>query len=183
MTIPSERLVEEHKLIKRMLSVVSKAADKLESGNEVDPEIFLQAVDFIRNFADRFHHAKEEDILFKLMGDRGFPVDGGPVGVMLIEHDQGRNFTKGIEDGVKRWQAGEDSAKPDVINNARNYAQLLTNHIHKEDHILYPMGDKAFTDADHQFLAKEYDRVEKESSNIGVFQKYVVMVEQLETQF
>jgi len=166
-----------------MLSIVSKAADKLESGNEIDPEIFLHAVDFIRNFADRFHHAKEEDILFKLMGERGFPVDGGPVSVMLIEHDQGRNFTKGIEDGVKRWQSGEDSAKTDVINSARNYTQLLTNHIHKEDNILYPMGDRAFTEEDHKFLAIEYDRVEQEIANTGVFLKYKAIVEQLEKQF
>jgi hemerythrin-like domain-containing protein len=65
MSYPSDRLVAEHRLIIRMLAVIDKAAALSESGKAVEPQIFLKAVDFIRNFADRFHHAKEEDIFFK----------------------------------------------------------------------------------------------------------------------
>ena len=60
MSYPSQRLVAEHDLIKRMLAVVHKAAAQLESGKNIEPKVFLQAVDFIRNFADGFHHAKKK---------------------------------------------------------------------------------------------------------------------------
>ncbi len=183
MTYPSDRLVAEHDLIKRMLVIVNNAAAQLESGKNVEPEVFLQAVDFIRNFADRFHHAKEEEILFKVMQERGIPVEGGPIGMMLTEHDQGRNFTKGIEEAAKRVQEGDESAKKDIIGNARNFSQLLSNHIHKEDNILYPMGNNVFTSDDQKFLEQEFDRVEQETTGKGIYQKYLNMVEELENQF
>lgn len=183
MTYPSDRLVAEHDLIKRMLVIVNNAAAQLESGKNVEPEVFLQAVDFIRNFADRFHHAKEEEILFKVMQERGIPVEGGPIGMMLTEHDQGRNFTKGIEEAANRVLGGDESAKKDIIGNARNFSQLLSNHIHKEDNILYPMGNNVFSPEDQQYLEQEFDRVEKETTGKGIYQKYLNMVEELEKQF
>jgi len=182
MTYPSDRLVAEHDLIKRMLTIVNNAAAQLESGKNVEPEVFLQAVDFIRNFADGFHHAKEEDILFKVMQERGIPVEGGPIGVMLSEHDHGRNFTKGIEEAANRVLGGDESAKQEIIGNARNYSQLLANHIHKEDNILYPMGNNVFSTEDQQFLEQEFDRVERETTGEGIYQKYLNMVEELEKQ-
>jgi len=183
MTYPSDRLVTEHDLIKRMLVVLNKAAEQMESGKDIEVKVFLQSVEFIRNFADGFHHAKEEDILFKVMQDRGIPVEGGPIGVMLAEHDHGRNFTKGIEEAANRFLAGDQSAKQDIIDNAKNYSQLLVNHIHKEDTILYPMGNRIFSSEDQEYIEKQFDRVEMETTGEDIYQKYLNIVEELEKQF
>ncbi len=62
-------MVEEHKLIKRMLAVTRKFSIKVLNNEEVDYNDFNKVIDFVRNFADKHHHSKEEVILFKKMGE------------------------------------------------------------------------------------------------------------------
>jgi hemerythrin-like domain-containing protein len=180
MSYASDLLVEEHEIIERMIAVLNKAADKLERGEKVDPQFFLEAADFIRNFADRCHHAKEEDILFKLMAERGFPIQGGPVGVMLTEHEYARKYNEAMEKATREFLEGKIQAKNIVIENARNYARLLTEHIHKENNILYPMGNRIFSSEDQNLLKEKFEEVEKKEIGEGVHQKYLKLVEKLE---
>jgi len=179
---PTEQLVAEHDIIERMLKVLNEAADRLEKGEPVAAELFVQAADFIQNFADRCHHAKEEDILFKLMGERGVPTQGGPIAVMLLEHDQGREFRRGLADAAERLKSGDASAAHAVIENARNYSALLSQHIQKENNILYPMANQILSEEDQQNLQREFERVENDVVGKGVHEKYHHLVEELEKQ-
>ncbi|MCK5562617.1 hemerythrin domain-containing protein [Candidatus Bathyarchaeota archaeon] len=131
-----EILKEEHRVIKRMLTILNVACEKLEKDEEVSTEIFRKAIDFIRVFADQCHHGKEEETLFPLVEQRGIPREGGPTGVMRMEHEQGRNFVKALADAVERYDQGDRNAKAAIIENARGYTQLLAQHIPKEDDIL-----------------------------------------------
>ena len=173
-------LVAEHKIILRMIKVMSTSVEKIEKGGDINADVFLQAADFIQNFADSFHHAKEEDILFKLMGDKGIPVQAGPIGVMLSEHDHGRAFTRNMRSAAEKYKNGDSSAKLEMISNARNFAELLTQHIYKEDNILYPMANNAFSAEDQSFLLNEFEQVLQEKFSEGHQQKYLDMVEKLE---
>jgi hemerythrin-like domain-containing protein len=163
-----------------MLVVLSKAAENMEKGKVIPVEVFEQALDFIRNFADRCHHGKEEDILFKLMAERGILNEGGPIGQMFAEHDQGRQLTRGMAEAIKHWKQGDESARKNLVINAQNYVQLLTQHIYKENNILYPMGDRIFSQEDQKHLQKEFERVEKDVIGPGVHEEYHLLVEQLE---
>ena len=136
----TETLKEEHRLIERLLRVLAQAASKVERGEEVSPTDFARALDFIRNFADRCHHGKEEDCLFPALEAHGLPRHAGPVGVMLAEHEEGRGYVRGLAQALEQWQKGDKSASRAVAKNARGYAALLANHIPKEDNILYPIG-------------------------------------------
>ena len=82
--------MNEHRVIERVIAVLRQATDALEAGKPVPPQVFNNAIDFIRNFADTCHHAKEEGVLFASMEARGFPRQGGPIQVMLLEHEEGR---------------------------------------------------------------------------------------------
>jgi len=179
---PTELLVAEHDIIERMLNVLNEAADRLQRGDAVAAELFVKAADFIQNFADRCHHAKEEDILFKLMGERGIPTQGGPIAVMLIEHNQGRGYRKGLADAAERLKNGDASAEQAVIENARNYSALLSQHIQKENNILYPMANQILSEQDQQNLQREFERVENDVIGKGVHEKYHHLVEELEKQ-
>jgi hemerythrin-like domain-containing protein len=183
MSKPIDILVEEHDVILRMLQVLEKAVSRLERGENVPAEVFLKAADFIKTFADHCHHAKEEDILFKVMERRGIPVEGGPIGVMLYEHDEGRKYRKGLEEGARALERGEEEARHQIAENARGYIALLSQHIHKENNILYPMGERVFSPEDIGELEREFDRVEKEISGKELHEKYRKMVEELEKQF
>ena len=68
-----------------------------QQGDYRNWQFYLDGVDFIRNYADRFHHAKEEDVLFEALVDNGMPQENSPVAAMLMEHDQGRSFVRAME--------------------------------------------------------------------------------------
>ncbi|HEX9290526.1 MAG TPA: hemerythrin domain-containing protein, partial [Anaeromyxobacteraceae bacterium] len=97
-------------------------------------------VTFIREFADTCHHGKEELILFAAMVEHGFPRDGGPIAVMLHEHEQGRGLVRILRDRVAQQQAWSDADRQELAEVASGFATLLRAHIHKEDAILYPMA-------------------------------------------
>jgi hemerythrin-like domain-containing protein len=173
-------LSEEHQVILRVISALESATSHLEAGQPVNPDFFLDATDFIKGFADGCHHRKEEGVLFKAIVDNGMPAQGGPVGVMLYEHEQGRTFTRGMREAAQKLQAGDSSAKAGLIKNARGYASLLRMHIHKEDNILFPMANKVIPVEQHDAVFTGFEQVEHEETGEGVHEKYLALAEKLE---
>lgn len=182
MTYATDMLVHEHELIQRMIAILQKAADAVEKDNQLSLLPFEQAVDFIKAFADKCHHSKEENILFKLMEQKGMPVNGGPIGAMLHEHQLARNCTAALSAALEKARAGDHAAIAAIIENARYYADLLGNHIAKENNILYPMGNQIFSEIDQNYLHTEFGKVNKEIGE-DVHQRFHRMVEQLESAF
>jgi hemerythrin-like domain-containing protein len=180
--LATESLKEEHQVILRMIKVLVVASDKLEKGEDVSPEVFKKAVDFIRTFADRCHHGKEQDTLFPALGERGIPKHGGPIVVMLMEHEQGRQFVRGLAEAVARYEKGDKTAKSAIIENARGYAELLDQHIYKEDNILYPMGDKVLSESDNRELLERFEKIEREVIGEGKHEYYLHMIGELEKE-
>jgi len=154
-----DRLKEEHQAILLMLQVLEAACKKLETGEDVSKDDLYKMVDFIKIFADKSHHHKEEDLLFPAMVEAGIPKDGGPIGVMLAEHTMGRNFVKGMSQALEEFSTGSAEASSQIVSNARGYIELLTNHIYKEDNILYPMAEMHITAEKHNELLKEFEQV------------------------
>ncbi len=177
---PTEILKEEHKVIRRMLDILTKLTERLEKGDEFNVEHGEKAVDFIRTFADKCHHGKEEDLLFVAMEKAGIPREGGPIGVMLMEHDRGRNYVKGMDEAIKSYKNNDKEAVKKFIENARGYVSLLDEHIYKEDNILYMMADMHLGTQEQEELLREFERVEKEKIGEGVHEKYHKLVEELE---
>lgn len=171
-------LTEEHKLILRMIELVEKNTGLLENGRFDDWSFYLDAVDFIRNFADRFHHAKEEDVLFKALVDNGMPEKNSPVAAMLMAHDQGRAYVRGLEAAAKRVLAGEVGQIPAIVENARGYAALLRDHIEKEDTILYPLSERVLPEGVRPEMVEAYRQAGAAAP--GIEKHYRLMVEYYE---
>jgi len=125
----TEILSSEHRVIERVIAVLESATNRLEAGQPVRAGFFLDAADFIKGFADGCHHAKEEGVLFKAMTASGLPQQGGPVGVMIMEHEQGRTFTRGMRAAAERLQNGDPAAAGEILSNARGYAALLRQYL------------------------------------------------------
>lgn len=178
---PTEILMEEHKAILRMLDLLQKISANLGNGNSVSVETLEKTVDFIRTFADRCHHAKEEHVLFKFMETKGMPVQGGPISVMLMEHDEGRGYVSKMAEAVSEFKSGKDAGKK-YAENAVNFANLLSQHIHKEDNILYPMSEQMMEQGDEEKLLKEFEISEKQRAGEGVHEKYLKILEELEKE-
>ena len=176
----TEVLMAEHRGIERMLAAMERNLGKLESGDTSPVPMFADGVDFLRNFADKCHHHKEEKLLFPALAARGIPVEGGPVGVMLHEHDLGRGYIKAMSDALPGAEKGNRAALRDLASAARAYIQLLRDHIHKEDNILFQMANRALSEDEQQKMAGEFDQVEEEVIGPGVHERYHKMLDELE---
>jgi hemerythrin-like domain-containing protein len=178
----TEILSSEHRVIERVITALESAANRLKAGQTVRPGFFVEATDFIKGFADGCHHRKEEGVLFSSMTRHGMPADGGPVGVMLAEHEQGRQFTRGLRAAALQLEAGDASARAAVVQNALGYAMLLRQHITKEDQILFPMADRVIPEDEHDGVLEGFEHVEHEETGAGVHEKYLALAEKLEQE-
>jgi hemerythrin-like domain-containing protein len=176
---PTRELSHEHEAIKVMLRIMGGACDRIEAANAVDPDHLDRMVEFVQIFADKCHHAKEEDRLFPAMAEAGIPVQGGPIGVMLLEHAKGREYVRAVKAAIPGYRAKDKAAARQVIANARGYAALLGPHIDKEDRILYPMADQVLTEAKQKELEKEFARIEEEIVGRGVHERFHALLEEL----
>jgi hemerythrin-like domain-containing protein len=176
---PTEELKTEHRMIERMLNVLLAEAAKLEAGEAVPPDHLRESLDFIQTFADRCHHGKEENLLFKAMEEAGFPRETGPLAVMLAEHDEGRAFVRAMGAAAEAYAAGDGEAGPAFAANARGYASLLADHIAKEDNILYPAADHRLPAAKHRELEAAFERLECERKDRGEHERYRALVDEL----
>lgn len=175
-------LMNEHRVIERVLDALEIAADALDRGVAVRPGFFLEAADFIAGFADGCHHMKEEGVLFGAMVSAGMPPQGGPIAIMLMEHEQGRQFTRGVRDGVKKWEEGNDAGRRVLLSNARSYVALLRDHIMKEDEVLFPMAAQLIDPAQEAQLLRDYARVAEAASCDLSAGRYIALAERLEEE-
>jgi hemerythrin-like domain-containing protein len=122
----TEILGDEHRVIERVLAVLQKLATRPVE-NSLD--CWRKALDFFSRFADQCHHLKEEKILFPAMEEHGIPRDGGPIGMMLIEHEEGRGYVRTMMAALTLAEARNEAAKDTLLDNARAYLRLLREHI------------------------------------------------------
>ena len=160
-------LSEEHQNILKVIDGVLKECNEIERGKDLDKGYFAEVIDFIKNYADGYHHAKEEDILFKAMLENVENLHCNPIPVMLHEHDEGRQYVKNLEEGI----ANSDNEQ--ILTNARGYCFLLQNHIYKEDNVLYPMAEEALSEEQKELIQTKYNRVKDELFSARDIQKYI----------
>jgi hemerythrin-like domain-containing protein len=150
----------EHREIEKVLAALEQGCDRIEGGDPPPPLFFEQVLDFLRSFADRVHHKKEEDLLFARMIGRGFPREEGPLAVMLEEHERGRALVRRLGETVGRLGEGDDTALGALVEDARTYVALLASHIEKEDHILYPLAENILSEDDDADLVRRFDQAD-----------------------
>jgi len=153
----TQNLENDHVYVLLLTEVMKKMADQ-KTENVEHLELI---VNLVRYFADGLHHAKEEDLLFPMLGKKGFSSEQGPVAVMLAEHVKGRMYIKGVSDGISAFKAGNREALESIYENLEEYAFLLTAHIGKENNILFRMADQALSAEEQSLLLAQFDDVEK----------------------
>jgi len=173
-------MVVEHQLILRMIALVEHNTLLLEQGKFRNWQFYLDAVDFIRNYADRFHHAKEEDVLFVELIKNGMPEKQSPIEAMQIEHDQGRAHVRAIEDAAQKAVDGVLGQATIIAEHAKGYAALLRGHIDKEDTILYPLAERVLPETVRERMLDAYATAAAKTPELE--QRYVQMVEGYERQ-
>lgn len=180
---PTRLLMDEHRVIEQVLDCLERMAEQCRARGSLDGDSARQALDFFREYADRRHHGKEEDRLFPLMEQHGFSAEEGPVGVMRIEHDQGRKLIHGMDAAIDAAARGEEPAVRAWLDHAHAYLDLLRAHIQKEDHRLFPMADQALGPDAQQRLTQEFDRFEREEIGLDHRDRYLNLANSLAARF
>jgi hemerythrin-like domain-containing protein len=149
----------EHQWILKVAGALEEILSRKEMEEGLDFDAIEECVDFIRLFADACHHGQEEDLLFPALEARGMPRDGGPIAVMLHEHQMGRAFVQRMVRSISDAREGNSEARAILVNSAQGYIQLIRAHINKEDNVLFNLADQAVTGAPCQKLCQDYDVV------------------------
>jgi hemerythrin-like domain-containing protein len=149
----TKELSQEHQNILKVIDAVINECKKIELGKDADKTFFKDVVLFIKKYADGFHHAKEEDILFKAMLENMDHMHCNPIPVMFREHTAGRQFVKGMEAALLNGNNAE------LVKNATSYCILLQNHIYKEDNVLYPMAENGISEFQKTEVEEKYKQV------------------------
>lgn len=173
-------LMIEHRLIERMIGVIKNALVKIETTQAVDPVFVDNVVDFIRVYADRTHHGKEEDILFRNLRERSMSDENERIMNELIEeHVFGRQTTKALVEANERYRNGDHSALSDIGSKLRTLTEFYPKHIEKEDKVFFPASRAYFTDEEDQAMLSEFWAFDRKM----IHETYDAKVKRFEQQY
>jgi hemerythrin-like domain-containing protein len=154
-------LMHEHEIILTAVSGIGRMAETLRGGGHVEIAALREAVDFMRNFADKCHHAKEEDLLFPALTRAGMPENGGPIAVMKAEHAQARICVGNLASAIDAYEGGESVGSTRVAAAIDCIETLYPQHVAKENNVLFPMAEQILSSAILGALAKQFEATER----------------------
>ncbi|MFB3907238.1 MAG: hemerythrin domain-containing protein [Candidatus Eisenbacteria bacterium] len=161
---PTDILRDEHQQIEAVLQVLDDLAEEARRG-PFDRAKAGEILTFLREFADRNHHGKEERCLFPRLAQHGYGPELGPVAVMLHEHELGRQFLRQMGSALDEPEA--EGAARRFADAANGYVQLLAHHIEKENMILFRIAESLFDEDDQAAVKAGFDAVEREEMGDG----------------
>ncbi|OQB16074.1 MAG: Hemerythrin HHE cation binding domain protein [Firmicutes bacterium ADurb.Bin193] len=167
----TQDLRKEHEAILYVLQILEKMTEPDSRDTESLLHYYGEVVYFLRIFADKCHHGKEENHLFKELVNKGVPNEGGPVGVMLQEHAQGREY-------IAQMSQSLDEKNIEGFNNAAAlYRDLLRRHIDKENNVLFMMADKVIDEQEQNLMFEQFEQHEENVVGHGVHEKLHAMID------
>ncbi len=160
----TEILIEEHVLISQMLSHLSQAQKMIETNQHPPKELFEKAVLFSSNFTDKYHHYKEEYLMFGLLGKKKRGVLGKQLAALKYEHERGCQFIETLSHSISEYAKGDNLATTTLLENIASYTSILRRHIFVEDHIFFPLVEKELSNQEDQDLVIQF---QEESQRLG----------------
>jgi hemerythrin-like domain-containing protein len=149
MSRPTHILRHEHRVIEKVLRALEGICWRMELGEAVPPESLAQALDFINNYADCGHHAKEEKYLFPLLERSGIQDEAGPLGFLRGEHEVERALLHELEKAVAEMN---EQGTSHFVTAARLFTKHLATHIQQEEAILFSLTEELLDDPDKDDL-------------------------------
>jgi len=177
---PTMDLIEEHGGIMLMLKIMEKVADKLRKGETVKKEHLEKILEFLTNFADRCHHGKEEDMLFPEMCKN--LSNKKLINELLGEHKAARDYIRGVADSIGKYEPDSSDAVHMALN-MEGYIQLLTEHITKENAVLFPIANNELSEARQEQMEGQFEKFEEEVIGVGKHEEYHGWLEELKKEY
>jgi hemerythrin-like domain-containing protein len=178
---PIQDLKQEHEAVKVTLRILDRIGNAAEtSGQIANPDHVAQLMDFFKVFVDTCHHTKEEQLLFPALEAVGVSRESGPIGVMLKEHQQGRDYVAKMNAALVRYLDDDRAAVRDLIKSAHAYITMLNQHIDKENNVLFPIAEKKLSDEKQTELWEGFEKIETHKIGAGKHEAFHKMIASLE---
>lgn len=181
--MPIGPLMIEHRLIERMIGLLEKELYSIENTKKTNPKLIDSAVDFFRTYADRTHHGKEEDILFRELGNKPLSSEHRKImDELMAEHVIARQHVKGLFEANQKYSIGESHALLDISTHLKKLTQLYPAHIQKEDQRFFIPVMDYFSSKEQKAMLKAFLDFDKSMADGKgtIHDKYRKIVEQYE---
>ncbi len=175
-----EILVDEHGLIRQYLDNLVLAVDRLVVEEHPPVEFFQKAVEFYNRFIKNFHHHKEEYVMFVRLAQKHSGDIDAQLDTLRFQHERGRNLMVEITGALEGYEKGDAIHSTKLLENLSAYITLLRQHIHREDHVFYPMVEETFTVDEHETLLETFEQ-EHEKGEGNVFEAGRILVREMGT--
>lgn len=179
METASQDLMREHKAILIALDVIEKMSQRVRNDKEIDLKDIEEIIDFLKIFADKCHHGKEEDFLFPALEEIGVQKQNGPIGIALEQHKRGRELISRMMESIESKKIN----KLAFVYAASDYVNLLRVHIEKEDTLLFPTGDAKFSVDTQKRLLKDFEHLEKDVIGAGKHEELHILLEKFKKKY
>ena len=174
---PAGPLMHEHRIIERMLAILRRELDSIGRQGRVDSTLVDTATDFIRTYADRCHHGKEEDILFRRLAEKDLDAQlAGAMADLIEDHVRGRALTRRLVEANGRYSAGDATALDEIVSAMLALVEFYPVHIQKEDRDFFGPCLEYFTEAERADMLDAFDEFDRAL----IHEKYLFIVEELE---
>lgn len=179
----TDDLRHEHEAVRLMLGIMDEIAKKIDLETEIDKKDLVDMAEFLKIFVDRCHHGKEENILFPELESLGMPNEGGPIGVMLEEHEKGRGYVREMNRTISDYASGNKASSADIAKNIRAYTRLMEQHIQKENDVLFEMTDKLLDEKKQEALFEKFEEHEEKVIGAGKHEELHEMLEKMSEKY
>lgn len=177
----TEILTREHTLILQALNGLSRAQKKIEENQQLPKEFFEKALVFLREFADQFHHFKEEYLMFGLLALKKDGAFDGPIGSLRFQHERCRACIDEISNSLDGYADGDDIATTRLLENLAAYISLLRRHIYEEDHIFFKMAEKELSKEDEDILSVQFKKEDQKAGDRTFYEQNRKLLGEMET--
>ena len=157
--LPAGPLMIEHRLIEQTISLIRKESEDIINTGRVDLSLLTDMVDFMRTYADRCHHGKEEDILFRVLEKKEMTEEHRAMMARLVDdHRRSRALTSQLNDLLLPFRRGARGAVEEVVEILQALSTVYPDHIEREDKHFFPAAMKYLTNEERDAMLKEFEK-------------------------
>lgn len=179
----TNELKKEHQGIELLLRVLQALSVKSSRAEQIQAEHLDGIMEFLSVFVDKCHHGKEEEYLFPALEAVGVQRESGPIGVLLLEHEQGRKLVARFKVAAKEYISGNKTGAAEFQTVINEYVSLMAQHIEKENNVIFPMADARLHSMKDKELFAAFERLEHERIGQGKHEEFHVLLHRLEREY
>ncbi len=176
---PSEDLMREHGVLRRVLLVYEEFVRRLDSRGGIDSKLLISATDIVKNFVEDYHEKQEEDFVFPRLQKAGKQIE--LVSILLQQHAAGRVVTQKTRTLVNAGKM-KPSTQAELKNYLQSFIRMYRPHAAREDTVLFPAFSSILTRNEYDSLGEQFEKNETKMFGEGGFEKFVDQVESIEKE-